>query len=93
MQKAAIINVMKIESSLDWNKVGLSLIKDLSRLPYNKDLYKMVDNISVMVKDLSKKEVDARRQRNIKYLSSDIEKINSSIAHLEKLIFMATLMR
>jgi hypothetical protein len=84
---------MKIENSLDWAKVSISLIKDLSKIPYNKDLYKMMDNISHMITELSKKEVAARQQRNPNYLSADIEKINGSIAHLEKLIFMATLMR
>lgn len=83
---------MKIESSLDWNEVGDELMRQINLLPYNRDLRKFAHNISVMVIELSKAEVEARRINKLEYTKEKVDDINKAIDHLEKLILMATLM-
>lgn len=84
---------MRIEKSIDWQQVGLILNRELALIPYNADLHKMFMNIQNMVRDLSMREVDARREKNLKRLQPQIEQINKSIDHFEKLIFIAKLMK
>ena len=84
---------MKIENSLDWNLVCHKLEKQLSDIPYNQELHKMLSNISKMVDELSKIEVLARRTYKSNLTLEKVEAINKAIDHLEKLIVMANLMK
>ena len=84
---------MKIENSLDWNLVCHKLEKQLSDIPYNQELHKMLSNISKMVDELSKVEVLARRTYKSNLTLEKVEAINKAIDHLEKLIVMANLMK
>ena len=84
---------MKLSSSLDWLHVGKDLTHQLNLVPYNPDLIKMFNNIQSMVRQLSMNEVEARRSKSLKRLEPEIQKINDAIYHLEKLIFMANLMK
>ena len=83
---------MKIETALDWDIVSKELTTQLTSLPYNPDLRKMLKNIEVMVGQLSKLEVEARRTRHTSYSDEQKDKINKAIDHLEKLLLMAKLM-
>jgi coenzyme F420-reducing hydrogenase delta subunit len=83
---------MKIETSLDWDNVSNELIIQLNSISYNPDLRKMLKNIEVMVGQLSKLEVEARRTRHTSYSNEQKDKINKAIDHLEKLLLMAKLM-
>ena len=83
---------MKIETSLDWEKVQDSLNSQLESIGYNPDLRKMLKNIDVMVSQLSKLEVEARRTRHDSYSNEQKNKVNKAIDHLEKLLLMAKLM-
>jgi len=83
---------VKIESSLDWEKVQDSLNSQLESIGYNPDLRKMLKNIDVMVSQLSKLEVEARRTRHDSYSNEQKNKVNKAIDHLEKLLLMAKLM-
>ena len=82
---------MQIQTSLEWNNVLTELRKQLGELPYNSDLWKMLNNIDDMVDDLSRNEVEARRGRHSKY-ERQLEEINQAIDRIEKLILMAKLM-
>jgi len=84
---------MQIQNSLDWFDTKNSLELQLDTLPYNPDLRKMLKNIDSMVDKLSKLEVDARRTHVQHYTKEQLEKVNSAIDHLEKLLLMAQLMR
>jgi hypothetical protein len=83
---------MEIKKALDWQPISIQLRKQLRSLSYNPDLKKMVDNIENMVTELSRSEVIARQTRRTYHLEGQIEKINKSINHLEKLILIAQVM-
>ena len=84
---------MKIETALDWQEVSAQIRRDLDRVGYNPDLKKMYNNIQLMITELSKLEVNGRRIRSTHYTQSQVEKINTAIDHLEKLILMGLLMK
>ena len=84
---------MKIEYAIDWQEVHSEFKVQLRKLGYNPDLHKMLHNISDMVVNLSKLEVDARRSKSDWATKEHLEKINKAIDHLEKLLLMAMLMR
>jgi hypothetical protein len=84
---------MEIQNSLDWQKVNADLSSQLSSVGYNPDLYKMLNNITLMVTDLSKVEVEARRSKSTRVTEEKVVDINKAINHLEKLMLMAMLMR
>ncbi len=82
---------LNIESSLDWLEVGGELTRQLNKLPYNPDLRKFIHNIDIMVTELSKYEVEARRINKPQYTKEKVDEINKAIDHLEKLILIARL--
>ena len=84
---------MQIENSLDWQKVGTELQSQISQMGFNPDLNKMFVNIGLMVTELSKLEVEARRSRSTRVTNEKVTEINKAIDHLEKLLLMAMLMR
>ena len=84
---------MKIETALDWQQVSAKLRIDLNSIGYNPDLQKMFNNLQLMVTELSKLEVNGRRLRSADFTKKEVDKINSAIDHLEKLILMGLLMK
>ena len=82
---------MRIESSVDWRVIESELTIQMRSMYYNRDLYKMKDNINNMVTELSKAEVDARRMNKMSHLQSKIDDINIAISNLEKWILMLIL--
>ena len=85
---------MKIQTSLDWGKVGIELSRQISELPYNPDLRKLNHNIAMLVSDLSKFEVEARRYKKYTLRAEEqLRIINEAIDRLEKLILVAMLMK
>ena len=84
---------MQIENSLDWQKVGTDLQSQISQMGYNADLNKVYVNIGLMVTELSKLEVEARRSKSTRVTDVKVKEINKAIDHLEKLLLMALLMR
>jgi hypothetical protein len=83
---------MQIQSSLDWNDVHSELRKQVGQLPYNPDLWKMLNNISNMVSELSSAEVETRRLNKPEYNKEKVDSINKAIDHLEKFLLIAKLM-
>ena len=84
---------MQIQTSLDWEKVGTELTVQLNRLPYNNDLKKLIHNIDIMIVDLSKAEVKARRIHKPEYTKDKVDKINKAIDQFEKWLLIAELMK
>ena len=84
---------MKIERAIDWDKVGLDLQSQLSKIDYNPDLKRMFKNIDNMITELSKLEVSFRRTQKYAILDDKVLQINNAIDRLEKLILIAQLMR
>jgi hypothetical protein len=83
---------MKIQYAIDWQEAQKSIKNDLNSIGYNPDLKRMYDNIGVMVSELSKLEVTARRTHRYSIHHIEVAKINNAIDYLEKLILMAKLM-
>jgi hypothetical protein len=83
---------MILQQALDWQTIGTSLRKDLTKVAFNPDLKNLLKNIEGMVKELSKEEVIARQTRRTYHLNSHVDKINKAINHLEKLILIAQIM-
>jgi hypothetical protein len=83
---------MELKVALDWQTISASLRKQLASMNYNPDLKQMLNNIESMVTELSKSEVVARQTKRTYHLTSQIEKINKAINHLEKLILIAKVM-
>ena len=83
--------MMEIKSSSDWWPIEQELNSQLRSMNYNHDLFKMKDNITIMVVELNKAEVDARRINSTKYIQPQIEEINLAIRNLEKWILMLIL--
>jgi hypothetical protein len=84
---------MQIQTSLDWERVGTELTVQLNRLPYNNDLKKLIHNIDIMIVDLSKAEVEARRIHKPEYTKDKVDKINKAIDQFEKWLLIAELMK
>jgi hypothetical protein len=84
---------MAINNSLDWNSEGIRLQHQIHTIGYNPDLQKMFNNISRMIDELSKLEVQARRIHKASYTIEKVNDINKAIDHLDKLLLMARLMR
>jgi hypothetical protein len=84
---------MQIQTSLDWERVGTELTVQLNRLPYNNDLRKLIHNIDIMIVDLSKAEVEARRIHKPEYTKDKVDKINKAIDQFEKWLLIAELMK
>ena len=82
---------MKIETSLDWDSVRRELNGQIQVLPYDRSVRQMIKNISTMVSELSRLEVDKRRTKVSYYTDSKLAEVNNSIDRLEKLILIAML--
>lgn len=84
---------MELQTATDYQPIYDSLRKEMIFVGFNRDLYRMMDNISTMVIALSKKEVECRRLHNFKAVQEPVAKINAAIKHLEQLLLMARLMK
>jgi pterin-4a-carbinolamine dehydratase len=84
--------MMTLKKALDWQTISAKLRKDLAQVSHNPDLKQVYKNIEVMVSELSKNEVIARQTKRDSMLASQVDNINKSISHLEKLILIAHVM-
>jgi hypothetical protein len=82
---------MKITCTQDWQEVERDLRSQIKMIRYNPDLIKMKKNIEIMITELSRQEVEARRTKNPRYLLPQLDKINTAIHNLEKWILMLQL--
>jgi PP-loop superfamily ATP-utilizing enzyme len=84
----------QIQSSLDWPAVQTALEAPLHRMKkYTHEMRNISHNIGLMVKELSKEEVNCRRQqRQTRLHAEQLAKINASIADYERMITFAVLL-
>ena len=82
-----------ISNSLDWDLCRIDLKEKIQKFPFNPDLKKLLKNIDVMVDELSRLEVEARRTKNHNRCNEQLEKIRAAIDTLEIWIIMAELLR
>lgn len=82
-----------ISNSLEWSTEKERLKKKIQQLPFNNDLRKMVNNIDLLVIELSKAEVIDRRNKNNLNGSTQLKIVNDAIANLEKWIMMGALLQ
>ena len=79
-----------IQTSLDWAPIESTLLHQISKLMYSRDLRAMIKNIQNDITILSKAEVEQRRghSNNVKEL---LTKINYDIDLVEGYILVAAL--
>jgi hypothetical protein len=83
---------MKIKNSLEWENVRIDLKFQILKLPYDTSIRQMLRNIDVMVGELSKVEVEARRTKVSYYKDAQLTKVNEAIESLDKIIMIGILM-
>lgn len=79
-----------IQSSLEWAPIEATLLRQVSKLMYGRDLRAMIKNIQIKVTLLSQNEVEHRRghSNSVKEL---IDQINYDIDLVEGYILVAAL--
>lgn len=82
-----------IKSSLDWQLTRKQLVAQMQQLPYNSDLHRMLYNIDAMITDLSRAEVEARRQKRSLDKLPELAKANDAIKTIEQWLMMAVFMK
>jgi hypothetical protein len=83
---------MKIKNSLEWENVRIDLKFQILKLPYDTSIRQMLKNIDVMVGELSKIEVEARRTKVSYYKDAQLTKVNEAIESLDKIIIIGILL-
>lgn len=87
--------MLQIDTSEDWPKVDLELQKSIKNLPFHirKDLEKINKNICGLVAELSKAEIECRRQHKATQNFIELQtKCNEMIADYQKMIMMGQLL-
>lgn len=84
----------QIHSSLDWPSVQTALEAPLHKMKkYTNEMWNISHNIGLMVKDLSKEEINCRRyQKQTRLHAEQLIKINEEIANYERMITFAVLL-
>lgn len=85
---------MMIETSLDWQKTRVELIKMAEGCgKYQRELKKIVNNLDDMIAKLSTEEVQCRRQqKQTKRHQEILSNINQEINNYEQMITFGTLL-
>ncbi len=84
---------MKIQTSIDWYDISSEIKSQMNNIGYNRDIYKIYQNISNMVEELSKLEINKQAKRKEHLIDEHLSKINNAIDVLEKYLLMALLMK
>lgn len=78
----------EIKNTIDASQAAYDLCKRLRKLSYNQDLWKMYENIELMIKDLGKEEVVVRQTRKDAKYQKKKQQVIDAINHLEKLMLV-----
>lgn len=85
-----------IHNAIDASNVVEDIAKELSRLPYNRDLSRLFDNLSISVSELSKLEVYIRRtHKRSRYAIEHTKKLDAfkqGVKMLRNYMLLARLM-
>jgi len=87
--------MLQIDTSEDWPKVDRELQESTKNLPFHvrKDLEKINKNICDLVSELSKAEIECRRQHKPTRTFIELqERCNTMIADYQKMIMMGQLL-
>jgi hypothetical protein len=86
---------MRVKTSLDWDRVSISLISQMHAAPASarRDLAKMLGHITDLVKELSLEEIELRRYQKFSSPRSErlLAEINNLINEFEKWLMFAQL--
>jgi PP-loop superfamily ATP-utilizing enzyme len=84
----------EIQSSLDWPEVQTALEAPLHKMKkYTHEMWNISHNIGLMVKDISKEEINCRRHQTQTRLHKElVDKVNEEIANYERMITFAVLL-
>ena len=82
---------MEIQSSLQGIEVCNEYRRKLASIKYpqSRDLGRMLKNIETMNSDLSKLEVEARRNKNPSFLTPKLTEINAAVNQLNQWLMFA----
>jgi PP-loop superfamily ATP-utilizing enzyme len=84
----------QIQSSLDWPAVQTAMEAPLHKMKkYTQEMWNISHNIGLMVKELSKEEINCRRhQKQTRIHKEILAKINEEITNYERMITFAVLL-
>jgi PP-loop superfamily ATP-utilizing enzyme len=84
----------EIQSSLDWPAVQTAMEAPLHKMKkYTHEMWNISHNIGLMVKDISKEEINCRRHQKQTRLHKElVDKVNEEIANYERMITFAVLL-
>jgi hypothetical protein len=84
----------QIQTSLDWPATQTALEATIHKMnKYTNDLWNISHNIGLMVKDLSKEEINCRRyQKQTRVHKEMLDKINEEIASYDRMLTFAVLL-
>ena len=85
---------IQLHSSLDWPEVQTALEAPLHKMKkYTNEMWNISHNIGLMVKELSKEEINCRRQQKQTRIHKEtLAKINEEITNYERMITFAVLL-
>ena len=87
--------MLQIDTSEDWQGIELELRKTVKNLPFHvkKDLEKINKNISAIISELSKAEIECRRKHKpTQTFLETRDKCNEMLRDYQKMITMGTLL-
>ena len=84
----------QIQTSLDWPEVQTRLEAPVRRMKkYSHEMWNISHNIGLMVRELSKEEINCRRQgKQTRQHKEMVDKINQEIANYERMMTFAMLL-
>jgi len=84
----------QLQTSTDWAAVQTAIEAPVHRMnKYGREMWKISKNIGDMVKELSKEEVNCRRQgQQTRQHKEMLDKINQEIANYERMLTFAVLL-
>ena len=79
---------------MDWAKVQTTLEAPIRRMQkYNHEMWNISHNIGLMVQDVSKEEINCRRQgRQTRLHKELVDKVNAEIENYERMLTFAMLL-
>lgn len=84
----------QIQTSLDWPAVQTALEAPLYKMNnYTHEMWNISHNIGLMVKDISKEEINCRRyQKQTRLHKELVDKVNEEIASYDRMLTFAVLL-
>lgn len=79
---------------MDWAQVQYNIEAPIHKMKkYSHEMWNISHNIGLMVRDLSKEEINCRRQgRQTRLHKEQVDKINEEIANYERMLTFAVLL-